>query len=224
MMKNGGKYNKSCLPITSDTDMITRKKIMKWFINDSAVRILSNVNIFKEGVDVPNIDCVIFAEFRRSQIETIQKKLNIKRSTAIKKIHELRKLNYIETSGGGKQPRLYRIHINKIVKIGNPGLYDIINKNSPIKLSRPFEERIIGKKLSIEEVIIRAIKTEVMNHLNLKENAFTIEQEMLMKALKKGYKVTETPSHEKERKYGASRINLLTEGPRYIWSLIKNIW
>ena len=71
-------------------------------------------------------------------IETIQKKLNIKRSTAIKKIHELRKLNYIETSGGGKQPRLYRIHINKIVKIGNPGLYDIINKNSPIKLSRPF--------------------------------------------------------------------------------------
>jgi len=73
MMKNGGKYNKSCLPITSDTDMITRKKIMKWFINDSAVRILSNVNIFKEGVDVPNIDCVIFAEFRRSQIETIQK-------------------------------------------------------------------------------------------------------------------------------------------------------
>ncbi|MBU2639142.1 MAG: hypothetical protein KKG75_00360 [Nanoarchaeota archaeon] len=93
-------------------------------------------------------------------IETLQKKLKVKRSTAIKKIHELRKLGYVETSGGGKQPRLYNIHMNKIIKIGNPGLYDIINKNSPVKLSRPFEERIIGKKLSIEEAIIRAIKTE----------------------------------------------------------------
>jgi len=93
-------------------------------------------------------------------IDLIERKLNVKRSTAIKKISELRKLGYVETSGGGKQPRFYRIYRVKISKIGNPGLYDIINQNSPIKLSKPFEERIIGKKLSIEEAIIRAIKTE----------------------------------------------------------------
>ena len=93
-------------------------------------------------------------------IDLIAKKLNVKESTAIKKIHELRKFGHVETSGGGKQPRLYRVYRNKIVKIGNPGLYDIINKNSPVKISRPYEERIVGRKLSIEEALIRAIKTE----------------------------------------------------------------
>lgn len=92
-------------------------------------------------------------------IDLAAKKLNVKKSTAIKRIHELRKLGYVETSGGGRQPRFYRVSRVKINKIGNPGLYDIINENSPIKLSRPYEERIIGKKLSIEEAIIRAIKT-----------------------------------------------------------------
>ncbi len=69
----------------------------------------------------------------------------------------------------------------------------------------------------------RAIKRKVAQRLNLKENIFTIEQEMIMKALKKGFKVTEIPSHEYARKTGKSHINLLTMGPRYIWCLIKNI-
>lgn len=92
-------------------------------------------------------------------IDLIQRKLNVKRNTAIKKIHELRKLGYVETSGGGKQPRLYRISRIKIQKIGNPGLYDVINRNSPIKLVKPYEHRIVNGKLSIEETIVRAIKT-----------------------------------------------------------------
>ncbi|MBI2507799.1 hypothetical protein HYV89_02495 [Candidatus Woesearchaeota archaeon] len=93
-------------------------------------------------------------------IDLVARKLNVKKNTAIKKLHELRKLGFVETSGGGKQPRLYRISRRKMLKIGNPGLYDVINKNSPIKLSRTYEERIVGRKLSIEEVLIRAIKTE----------------------------------------------------------------
>jgi len=69
----------------------------------------------------------------------------------------------------------------------------------------------------------RAIKRKVVRKLKLTEDIFTIEQEMLIKALKKGYRVMEVASHEYERKYGRSRIKLLTMSWRYIWCLIKNI-
>jgi len=95
-----------------------------------------------------------------STIELIAKKLNLKKNTAIKKIHELKKLGYVETSGGGKQPRLYRISRIKTQKIGNPGLYDVINKNSPIKLVKPYEHRVVGRSISIEEAIVLAVKSE----------------------------------------------------------------
>lgn len=92
-------------------------------------------------------------------IDLIAKKLNVKKSTAIKKIHELKKLGYVETKGGGKQPRLYRVSRTKIITVGNPGLYDIINKYSKIKLVTSYKHRIINKELSIEEAIVRAIKS-----------------------------------------------------------------
>src|SRR3989344_3068969 len=93
-------------------------------------------------------------------IDLIERKLNVKKNTAIKKISELRKLGYVKTTGGGKQPRFYWISRIKGEKIGNLGLYDTINKNSSIKLVKPYEHRIIGRRLSIEEAIVRAIKSE----------------------------------------------------------------
>ena len=93
-------------------------------------------------------------------IDLIERKLNVKKNTAIKKISELRKLGYVKTTGGGKQPRFYWISRIKGEKIGNLGLYDTINKNSLIKLVKPYEHRIIGRRLSIEEAIVRAIKSE----------------------------------------------------------------
>ena len=70
----------------------------------------------------------------------------------------------------------------------------------------------------------RAIKTEVARQLNLKENITTIEQEMTMKCLKKGFRIDEVPTHEYERKYGKSVINLKKVWFRYIWSFIKNLF
>ena len=93
-------------------------------------------------------------------IGLVAKKLNVKKSTAIKKICELKKLGYVETQGGGKQPRLYTVSRTKIISIGNPGLYGIINKYSKIKLVTSFNHRIIGRELSIEEAIVRAIKSK----------------------------------------------------------------
>ena len=93
-------------------------------------------------------------------IDMIQKKLKVSKKTAIKKVHELRKKGYVETSGGRQQPRIYRIARIKIKKIGYQGLYDIINENSPVKLVKLYEHRIINKKLPIEEALVRAVKTE----------------------------------------------------------------
>lgn len=92
-------------------------------------------------------------------LDGVQKRLGVERSTAIKKLCQLRKLGYVKTSGGGKQPRLYRISCTKIQEIGYPGLYDIINQNSPIKLVKPYEHRVMGRRLSIEEALVLAIKT-----------------------------------------------------------------
>lgn len=70
----------------------------------------------------------------------------------------------------------------------------------------------------------RAIRKSVFQELNLTENTFQIEQEMVMKCLKAGYKISEVPSHEYSRRYGHSRINLVTEGPKYIISLLSQLW
>jgi glycosyltransferase involved in cell wall biosynthesis len=70
----------------------------------------------------------------------------------------------------------------------------------------------------------RAIRTDAIRSLNLKENITTIEQEMLMKALKRGYTVTEVPTHEYSRKYGESSIKLHKVWFRYIYSFIKYLF
>ncbi len=109
-------------------------------------------------------------------IESIKKKLGISRSTAIKYVHLLRKKGFVETSGGRNQPRFYKISSINIKKIGYPGLYAMINKYSPMKLVEPYEHRMIGRKLSIEEALVRAIETKsfrtilaslsLFNHVN----------------------------------------------------------
>jgi len=91
-------------------------------------------------------------------IESIQKKLDVTRSTAIKYVYLLRKKGFVDTKGGRQQPRFYRISALR-QKIGNPGMYDIINKYSPIKV-RTLKTKIIGKELTVEETLIRAIESK----------------------------------------------------------------
>ncbi|MFH1839983.1 MAG: hypothetical protein ABH849_02440 [Nanoarchaeota archaeon] len=93
-------------------------------------------------------------------VKTTQKELKIKRSTAIKYLSILKKAGYLTKKGGGKQPRIYTIRRTKIDKVGNPGIYDIINQNSPINIVTKYEHRVFGKKLTIEETIIKAIETK----------------------------------------------------------------
>jgi len=135
-------------------------------------------------------------------VETISKELNIKRSTAINIAHELRKEGYLK-NWMGKRKRFYRITPKKNVEIGNPGFYEILDKYSRIKLVSPYEHRIIGRKLTVEEVLIRAIKTkdikiiivslELFNHIkNWRLLSKLAEEEKLERFVGALYDVTRT--------------------------------
>jgi dolichol-phosphate mannosyltransferase len=69
----------------------------------------------------------------------------------------------------------------------------------------------------------RAIRRDVILDLHLNENITTIEQEMTMKALKRGYRVSEIPTHEYARIHGKSSIVLSRVWFRYIYSFLKNL-
>ncbi len=70
----------------------------------------------------------------------------------------------------------------------------------------------------------RAVRREVGKRLGLTSNLTTIEQEMLMKALKQGFRVTEIPSHEYERKWGTSKVVVWKLWFAYVWSFLRNIF
>lgn len=80
------------------------------------------------------------------------------------------------------------------------------------------------QKLTDSQNGFRAIRKDVICSLGLIENITTIEQEMTMKCLKKGYTVSEVPTHEYSRKYGDSTISLRRVWFRYIYSFIKNLF
>lgn len=90
-------------------------------------------------------------------LEMVMKNLKVQKSTAIKTLSLLRKEGFVETSGGGKQPRLYRISPIRIAGKEHAGLYDIINKYSKVKLFKPFEHKIMDRSLSVEEAIPMAV-------------------------------------------------------------------
>ena len=79
-------------------------------------------------------------------------------------------------------------------------------------------------KLSESQNGFRAIRTDVLRKLNLKEKITTIEQEMIIKTLKMGYRMAEVPSHEKRRIFGESNISLIRVSFRYVYSFIKYLF
>lgn len=91
-------------------------------------------------------------------VETVAKALKIKRQSALNLLCRLKKGGYVTTSGGGKQKRLYKISQKK-QRPREQGMFDIINKYSPMKIAPWYEHQVHGK-YSIEEALIDAIQTE----------------------------------------------------------------
>ena len=79
-----------------------------------------------------------------------------------------------------------------------------------------------GVRLSDSQNGFRAIRTEVARSLGLRERHTTIEQEMIIKTLRRGYRMAEIPSHEHRREHGASHIKLSRVWPRYLYVLVRD--
>ena len=69
----------------------------------------------------------------------------------------------------------------------------------------------------------RALRRDVGRRLGLTSNLTTIEQEMLMKALKHGFRVAEIASHEYERRWGTSKVVVWKLWAAYGWSFLSNL-
>jgi dolichol-phosphate hexosyltransferase len=69
----------------------------------------------------------------------------------------------------------------------------------------------------------RAIRRDVALALGLKANLTTIEQEMVMRALKRRCRIVEIASHEFERQWGVSKVNVWRLWFAYLWSVLRNI-
>jgi dolichol-phosphate mannosyltransferase len=65
-----------------------------------------------------------------------------------------------------------------------------------------------GGRLSDIQNGLRALSTPVGKDIGLVENDFTIEQEMAMKFLAGGFRVTNLPAHEYARRGGEAKLDL----------------
>lgn len=80
-----------------------------------------------------------------------------------------------------------------------------------------------GKSLTDILYSFRAIRRSVVNQLGLVANDFTIEEEMVIKSLKKGLRVLEVPSREKARAWGTSKLKT-SAGIKFIFHVLKECY
>lgn len=92
-------------------------------------------------------------------VGSFAKNLNISRRTAVNYLCMLRNKGFVETVYGRRKIRMYNISPLKKNKLGYEGLYENLNKLSKIKIYAPYAERIYDHKPTIEEMIVKAVKT-----------------------------------------------------------------
>lgn len=78
-------------------------------------------------------------------------------------------------------------------------------------------------KLSDILYSFRAIKTSTAKELDLRSNGFEVEQEMVVKSLKKGIALMELPSREKARAWGYSKLKTIT-GIKLAFNLVRQLY
>jgi dolichol-phosphate mannosyltransferase len=78
-------------------------------------------------------------------------------------------------------------------------------------------------RLSDTQNGFRAVVRDVGQALNMREDSTTIEQEMVMKALSRGYRVINVPSHEYRRMGGESKVIVSRVWLRYVLNVLKHV-
>jgi len=90
-------------------------------------------------------------------ITSISDLLNVSKQKAAYYVCRLRKAGYVKTKRLRDNRRVYNISFEN--RLGGSSYYDILNKNSPVKIATPKVYRIYGKEPSLEETLVYAIKT-----------------------------------------------------------------
>lgn len=78
----------------------------------------------------------------------------------------------------------------------------------------------LGVRLTDCQNGFRAIRREVAAALDLQENITTIEQEMIIKSVRSGYRMAEVATHEYVRANGESNFRVQDVWPRYVRSFL----
>ena len=81
--------------------------------------------------------------------------------------------------------------------------------------------RRYGVRLSESQNGFRALRTAVLSELELHSRGTTIEQEMIVETLRRGYRMGEVPAHEYPRRCGSSHIVVWRDGWAYVFSLLR---
>ena len=107
-------------------------------------------------------------------VETAMEKLGISKQATINLLSRLKKEGHVTANGGGKQKRIYKVTMTKQRK-RSLGMFDIINKYSPMKILPWYDHQVHGN-YGAEEAIIDAIETQsfrvilasmrIFNHVN----------------------------------------------------------
>ncbi|MEJ2188241.1 MAG: glycosyltransferase family 2 protein [Acidobacteriota bacterium] len=103
------------------------------------------------------------------------------------------------------------ITVGQLVRtIGNISMNIAINKRWGVELT----DTLNG---------FRAARREAVLQVGLREDIHTIEQEMVMKLLRAGYRVMNIPTHEYPRRFGESHIRIWRQWPRFVWCVVHHV-
>ncbi|MAG15566.1 hypothetical protein CMO88_00740 [Candidatus Woesearchaeota archaeon] len=89
--------------------------------------------------------------------ETATERLGISRQSALNMLSKLKKEGYVTVSGGGRRKRLYKITMRK-QRPREKGMFDIINKYSPMKIAEWYDHQVHGT-YGPEEALVDALQT-----------------------------------------------------------------
>lgn len=104
----------------------------------------------------------------------------------------------------------------------NMGFYGIIRSGGADFLAY-LVNRKFKTKLSDILYSFRAVRKSIVKDLSLTACGFEIEQEMVVKCLKKGFVLLEIPSRERARAWGRAKLKTIT-GVKFIFKLVSELY
>ena len=79
---------------------------------------------------------------------------------------------------------------------------------------------LTGKRVTDSQTGFRVIRREVLDKLDLQSDGYEIETEITVKSLRNGFTLKELPITVERRKFGASKLNLISDGKRIIKTIL----